>query len=70
MLGFISFSPTFACFAGVRPKIVGSGTPDTGFRIDGPAQHGVPGLIHLWGHWGRCFGVRCGLVYVVRRLIG
>jgi len=49
MLGFISFSPTFACFAGVRPKIVGSGTPDTGFRIDGPAQYGVPGLIHLFG---------------------
>nr|HQU90607.1 FAD-dependent oxidoreductase [Denitromonas sp.] len=36
-------------YAGVRPKIVGPGTPDADFRIDGPAQHGVPGLIHLFG---------------------
>lgn len=36
-------------YAGVRPKIVGPGSPDADFRIDGPAQHGVPGLIHLLG---------------------
>ena len=36
-------------YAGVRPKIVGPGAPDADFRIDGPAQHGAPGLIHLFG---------------------
>ncbi len=36
-------------YAGVRPKIVGPGEPDADFRIDGPAQHGAPGLIHLFG---------------------
>ncbi len=36
-------------YAGVRPKIVGPGEPDADFRIDGPAAHGVPGLVHLYG---------------------
>lgn len=36
-------------YAGVRPKIAGPGMPDADFRIDGPDEHGVPGLIHLFG---------------------
>lgn len=36
-------------YAGVRPKIVGPGAPDADFRIDGPAVHGTPGLVHLYG---------------------
>ncbi|PKO56338.1 MAG: FAD-dependent oxidoreductase [Betaproteobacteria bacterium HGW-Betaproteobacteria-13] len=36
-------------YAGVRPKIVGPGEPDADFRFDGPAQHGIPGLIQLFG---------------------
>ncbi|MBR0566040.1 NAD(P)/FAD-dependent oxidoreductase [Azoarcus sp. L1K30] len=36
-------------YAGVRPKIVGPGEADADFRIDGPAQHGIPGLIQLFG---------------------
>lgn len=36
-------------YAGVRPKIVGPGEADADFRIDGPATHGVPGLVHLYG---------------------
>lgn len=36
-------------YAGVRPKIVGPGEADADFRIDGPMQHGVAGLIHLYG---------------------
>lgn len=36
-------------YAGVRPKIVGPGEVDADFRIDGPAAHGVPGLVHLYG---------------------
>ena len=36
-------------YAGVRPKIVGPGGGEADFRIDGPTEHGVPGLIHLFG---------------------
>lgn len=34
---------------GVRPKIHGPGEPAADFRIDGPAQHGIPGLVNLLG---------------------
>lgn len=36
-------------YAGVRPKISPQGSPAEDFRIDGPAQHGVPGLVNLYG---------------------
>ena len=36
-------------YAGMRPKISGPDEPAADFRIDGPAQHGVPGLINLLG---------------------
>ena len=36
-------------YSGVRPKIHGAGEPAPDFRIDGPAQHGVPGLVNLFG---------------------
>ncbi|HXY97581.1 MAG TPA: NAD(P)/FAD-dependent oxidoreductase [Steroidobacteraceae bacterium] len=36
-------------YSGMRPKITGPGEPPTDFRIDGQAEHGVPGLVHLFG---------------------
>lgn len=36
-------------YAGVRPKLAGPGEPDADFVIQGPAQHGVAGLINLYG---------------------
>lgn len=36
-------------YSGVRPKIHAPGTPAPDFRIDGPGQHGVPGLVNLLG---------------------
>jgi len=36
-------------YAGVRPKITGPGEPAADFRFDGPAVHGVPGVINLFG---------------------
>ncbi|MFC5500076.1 NAD(P)/FAD-dependent oxidoreductase [Caenimonas terrae] len=36
-------------YSGVRPKIHGPGEPAADFRIDGPALHGVPGLVNLFG---------------------
>jgi L-2-hydroxyglutarate oxidase LhgO len=36
-------------YSGVRPKLVGPGEPPADFFIDGPADHGVAGLVHLFG---------------------
>jgi len=36
-------------YSGVRPKIHGPGEPAPDFRIDGPARHGVAGLVNLFG---------------------
>ncbi|MEO8297894.1 MAG: NAD(P)/FAD-dependent oxidoreductase [Burkholderiales bacterium] len=36
-------------FAGIRPKISGPGEPAQDFRIDGPARHGMPGVVNLFG---------------------
>jgi L-2-hydroxyglutarate oxidase LhgO len=36
-------------YSGVRPKIHGPDEPAPDFRIEGPAQHGVAGLVNLLG---------------------
>lgn len=36
-------------YTGIRPKIAGPGEPPADFRIDGPAVHSIPGLVHLFG---------------------
>lgn len=36
-------------YAGVRPKLVGPGEPAADFVIHGPADHGVAGLVNLYG---------------------
>jgi len=36
-------------YSGVRPKIHAQHEPAPDFRIDGPAEHGVPGLVNLMG---------------------
>ena len=36
-------------YAGIRPKIVPPGAPAQDFAIQGPAEHGVAGLINLFG---------------------
>jgi L-2-hydroxyglutarate oxidase LhgO len=36
-------------YAGIRPKISGSNAPAADFLIQGPATHGVPGLVNLFG---------------------
>ena len=36
-------------YSGVRPKIHGPDEPAPDFRIDSPAQHGVRGLVNLFG---------------------
>jgi L-2-hydroxyglutarate oxidase LhgO len=36
-------------YAGIRPKPHASGGPARDFLISGPAEHGVPGLVNLYG---------------------
>jgi L-2-hydroxyglutarate oxidase LhgO len=36
-------------YAGVRPKLSGPGEPNADFRIEGPQNHGLPGLVNLFG---------------------
>jgi L-2-hydroxyglutarate oxidase LhgO len=36
-------------YAGIRPKTAGPGEPPPDFQIQGPREHGVPGLVHLFG---------------------
>jgi L-2-hydroxyglutarate oxidase LhgO len=41
-------------YAGIRPKVRGPGEPAGDFVIDGPADHGVPGLVNLFGIESPC----------------
>jgi L-2-hydroxyglutarate oxidase LhgO len=36
-------------FCGIRPKLTGKGEPAADFLIDGPGDHGLPRLVHLFG---------------------
>ncbi len=36
-------------YAGIRPKLQAPGQPPADFRVDGPAVHGLPGLVNLFG---------------------
>jgi L-2-hydroxyglutarate oxidase LhgO len=36
-------------YAGIRPKIHGPGEVQPDFRIDGEAEHGLPGLAAMFG---------------------
>jgi L-2-hydroxyglutarate oxidase LhgO len=36
-------------YSGIRPKTAGPGEPAPDFQIQGPRQHGVCGLVHLFG---------------------
>ncbi|MDP3702327.1 MAG: NAD(P)/FAD-dependent oxidoreductase [Hylemonella sp.] len=38
-----------AGYAGIRPKISGPGAATADFKIEGPATHGAPGLLNLFG---------------------
>ena len=36
-------------YAGIRPKLTGPGEPAADFMIEGPGEHGLPGVVHLFG---------------------
>lgn len=36
-------------YSGIRPKLSGPGKPQADFMIDAPPQHGLPGLVQMFG---------------------
>lgn len=36
-------------YSGIRPKLSGPGDPPADFVVQGPTEHGVPGLVNLFG---------------------
>ncbi len=36
-------------YAGIRPKLVGPGEPAADFMVHGASEHGVQGLVNLYG---------------------
>ena len=36
-------------YSGIRPKLTGPKEPQADFLIDAPAQHGLPGLVQMFG---------------------
>jgi L-2-hydroxyglutarate oxidase LhgO len=36
-------------YSGIRPKLGPAGTPAADFVVEGPEDHGVPGLVNLFG---------------------
>lgn len=57
-------------YAGIRPKIVPQGAPAQDFTIQGPAQHGVTGLINLFGIESPGLTASLALAEKVRSLAG
>jgi L-2-hydroxyglutarate oxidase LhgO len=57
-------------YAGIRPKIVPPGAPAQDFTVQGPAEHGVPGLINLFGIESPGLTASLALAEHVRALAG
>ena len=57
-------------YAGIRPKIVGPGAPAADFVIEGPADHGIAGLVNLFGIESPGLTAALALGETVRDLIG
>jgi len=57
-------------YAGVRPKISGPKEPAADFVIQGPAVHGIPGLVNLYGIESPGLTASLAIAERVRRLIG
>ena len=36
-------------YCGIRPKLTGPGEPAADFMIEGPRQHGLARIVHLFG---------------------
>jgi L-2-hydroxyglutarate oxidase LhgO len=57
-------------YAGIRPKIVPPKVAVQDFRILGPQQHGVPGLLHLFGIESPGLTASLSVALQVREMVG
>lgn len=55
---------------GIRAKIAGPGEPAQDFRIEGPREHGIPGLVNLFGIESPGLTAALALADVVRAQCG
>jgi L-2-hydroxyglutarate oxidase LhgO len=56
-------------YTGIRPKLSGEGEPAADFLVQGPAQHGVPGLVNLYGIESPGLTAALALAPLVRELL-
>jgi len=56
-------------YAGIRPKIVGPGQPAADFRFVGPGEHGLPGLVNLFGIESPGLTSSMAIAHRVRRML-
>ena len=57
-------------YSGIRPKTAGPGEPAPDFQVQGPALHGVPGLVHLFGIESPGLTSSLGLARLVAEQLG
>ncbi len=57
-------------YCGIRPKLTGKGEPAADFLIDGPGDHGLPRLVHLFGIESPGLTSSLSIAEDVTRLIG
>ena len=57
-------------YAGIRPKTAGPGAPAADFEIQGPAKHGVAGLVQLFGIESPGLTASLALARAVREELG
>ena len=58
-----------SAYSGVRPKLSGPGEPAADFLIQGPADHGLPGLVQLLGIESPGLTSSLAIGEVVRRVV-
>ena len=56
-------------FSGIRPKLLGPGNPASDFVVSGPADHGVQGLVNLFGIESPGITASLGLAGEVQNLL-
>jgi L-2-hydroxyglutarate oxidase LhgO len=57
-------------YAGIRPKISGPTEPAADFLIQGPAEHGIAGLVNLYGIESPGLTASLAIAHHVARLLG
>ena len=57
-------------YTGIRPRITGKGAPAVDFMIQGPKDHGIPGMVNLYGIESPGLTSSLAIAAYVRSLLG